>query len=165
MTPNPSAQLAHGNGALYLLFSLGADRYALDVREVVQVMPLRRLKTLPEAPDWVAGVFDYRGVAVPVIDLAVRACGRPAAILVSTRLVLVNYPLAGRVLGLILEQATNTRRLAPDAFFASGLDSTEAPYLGPLQNSAQGLLQRIEVAGLLTDEMVARLFPPAGEAP
>ena len=42
-------------GELHLLFSLGADRYALPASEVSEVLPLQRLKQLPEAPAWVAG--------------------------------------------------------------------------------------------------------------
>jgi hypothetical protein len=95
-------------GELYLLFNLQHDRYALSVHEVVEVLPLRRLKAFPQAPAWVAGGFDYHGTLVPVIDLLMRASERPAAQLTSTRLVLVHYRPANRVLGLILEKATDT---------------------------------------------------------
>ena len=54
---------------LFLLFRMEGDRYALDAREVVEVLPLLRLKRIPEAPEWVAGVFSHRGVLVPVLDL------------------------------------------------------------------------------------------------
>lgn len=151
-------------GELYLLFSLDRDRYALNVHEVVEVLPLRRLKTFPQAPAWVAGGFEYRGALVPVIDLLVRACGRPAAQLTSTRLVLVHYSPASRVLGLILEKASDTLRLPASAFRDSGLASGEAPYLGAVQDSAQGLVQCIDVAGLLPADVCALLFPEVGDA-
>ena len=58
---------------LFLLFRMEGDRYALDAREVVEVLPLLRLKRIPEAPEWVAGVFSHRGVLVPVLDLCAMA--------------------------------------------------------------------------------------------
>lgn len=165
--PSPNAGQASSTrvaGELYLLFSLDQDRYALNVHEVFEVLPLRRLKAFPQAPAWVAGGFEYRGVLVPVIDLLVRACGRPAAALASTRLVLVHYPPANRVLGLILEKATDTLRLPGSAFRDAGLGPGDAHYLGAVQASAQGLVQRIEVAGLLPADVCALLFPSGGAA-
>lgn len=159
----PTGSSAAGREAseLYLLFNLDQDRYALNVHQVVEVLPLRRLKRLPQAPSWVAGVFDYRGQMVPVVDLQARAVGRSTAALASTRLVLVHYPPAANVLGLILEKATETRRLAAQAFRESGVAVGDAGYLGGVQHSPQGLVQRIEVSGLLPADVCALLFPAA----
>ncbi len=164
---SPNAGLASFKreaGELYLLFSLDQDRYALSVHEVVEVLPLRRLKAFPQAPAWVAGGFEYRGALVPVIDLLARGCGRSAVALASTRLVLVHYRPANRVLGLILEKANQTLRLPASAFADSGLSHGAAHYLGGVQASTQGLVQRIEVAGLLPADVSALLFPDAGGA-
>jgi chemotaxis-related protein WspB len=80
---------------LFLIFHLSAERYALDCRQIAAVLPERALKTLPGAPSWVAGVLDYRGAPVPVIDVPALALGRPAAHRLSTRIVLVDYPFPG----------------------------------------------------------------------
>ncbi|MBD2838112.1 purine-binding chemotaxis protein CheW [Pseudomonas sp. JM0905a] len=160
----PSRSLAPARtvrGRLYLQFRMGGDRYALDVHEVVEVLPLRQLKQVPEAPEWVAGVFSHRGALVPVLDLGILAFGQPAQARTSTRLVLVNYPLEGqsRWLGLILEQATDTLRCHPEEFRDYGLEQGGARYLGPVYQAADGLVQRIRVADLLPDEVRALLFP------
>lgn len=148
-------------GNLYLQFRMGGDRYALDVREVVEVLPLRQLKQVPEAPSWVAGVFSHRDVLVPVLDLGVLAFGQAAQVRTSTRLVLVNYPLDERTrwLGLILEQATDTLRCRADEFHDYGLEPGRARYLGPVYQGNDGLVQRIRVAELLPGEVRAVLFP------
>lgn len=151
-------------GELHLQFQLGEDRYALPAREVVEVLPLRRLKQLPEAPDWVAGLFEHRGRMTPVIDLSRRVLGRTALARSSTRLVLVRFDAQlgaeSPVLGLILEQATDTLRLPADAFKPSGLEAGMPDYLGPVQRDGCGVIQRIEVAGLLDDAVRALLFQP-----
>ena len=51
---------------LFLLFQIGQHRYALDSRRVAEVLPLVDIKEIPHAPAGVAGVFNYRGVPVPV---------------------------------------------------------------------------------------------------
>jgi chemotaxis-related protein WspB len=75
----------------------------------------------------------------------------------------VNYCVsaerAPQWLGLILEQATETLRCAPDEFKEYGLDNRQAPYLGPVRGDALGLLQWIRVQDLLTDAVRELLFP------
>lgn len=154
---------AAAKGVLYLQFRIGQQRFALDVREVIEVLPRRPLKPIPQAPAWVAGILAHRGELVPVIDLSALCFATPAAARSSTRLVLVRYdgdPLRpGLQLGLVLEQATDTLRCQPEEFQPYGLDNAEAPYLGPVRQDAAGLLQRIRVHDLLPEAVRPLLFP------
>ncbi|WP_339434829.1 chemotaxis protein CheW [Pseudomonas orientalis] len=148
--------------ALFLVFHIGTERFALKATEVVEVLPRLPLKPIAQAPVWVAGIFAHRGALVPVIDLSALTFGTVAQARTSTRLVLVNYqPRAGsqaRWLGLILEQATDTLRCDPAEFQPYGLDNRQAPYLGPVREDALGLMQWIGVAELLSDDVRALLF-------
>ncbi|MBB4866366.1 chemotaxis-related protein WspB [Pseudomonas nitritireducens] len=168
MASRASRSDAAAAGRLYLQFRLGADRYALDVHDVIEVLPLPALKRVPEAPAWVAGLFPHRGELLPVLDLSQLAFGHAAPRRTSTRLVLVRYrsgPAAPQqLLGLILEQATHTLRRDPAAFCDYELDNGSARYLGPVLEDEEGLLQRIGVDQLLSDEVRARLLP-GGSAP
>jgi chemotaxis-related protein WspB len=146
---------------LFVLVQLGADRYALPARDIVEVLPLVAFKALPGAPRGVAGLLDYRGMAVPVIDLSALALGQPARARVSTRLLLVRYtpPRGGEVLlGLVAERTTEMMQRAPEDFRPAEVRS-EAHYLGPVVQDARGLIQRVEIAALLTEELRAALFP------
>ncbi|SMQ26339.1 chemotaxis-related protein WspB [Pseudomonas helmanticensis] len=149
--------------ALFLLFRIGSERYALRATEVAEVLPRLPLKPIARAPQWVAGVFAYRGVVVPVIDLSALTFGEPAQARTSTRLVLVNYqPDDARPvqwLGLILEQATDTLRCNPQDFQPYGLDNRQTPYLGPVREDARGLVQWVRVNDLLDDAVRALLLP------
>ncbi|EKT4465205.1 purine-binding chemotaxis protein CheW [Pseudomonas putida] len=151
-------QADDGKGTLYLQFRIGDQRFALDVHEVIEVLPRRTLKPIAQAPAWVAGILAHRGALVPVVDLSALSFGRPAPMRTSTRLVLVHYR-GDQQLGLLLEQATDTLRCRPDEFQPYGLDNTDAPYLGPVRQDAGGLLQRIEVDDLLPDDVRRLLFP------
>ncbi|WP_426217037.1 chemotaxis protein CheW [Pseudomonas sp. DWRC2-2] len=148
--------------ALFLVFHIGNERYALKATEVAEVLPRLPLKPIAHAPLWVAGIFAHRGALVPVIDLSALTFGTAAQARTSTRLVLVNYQpepwIEARWLGLILEQATDTLRCDPAEFQPYGLDNRQAPYLGPVREDALGLMQWIGVNDLLTDEVRAVLF-------
>src|SRR3979490_171358 len=109
---------------LFLLFELGKDRYALDVRQIAEVLPLVGVKQIPRAPQAMTGLFNYRGAPVPAIDRTQLTLGGPSARRLSTRLVLVHYPdESGRahLLGLIAERATQTARHEPSEFVAFGV--------------------------------------------
>jgi chemotaxis-related protein WspB len=146
---------------LFLLLQLGQDRYALEASEVVEVLPLLNFKKILRAPPGVAGAFNYHGTPVPVIDLSELTIGIPSRQRLSTRLVLVNYPLESggrRILGLIAEHATETVRLEPTDFLNAGVTVDEAPYLGPVAKDERGLIQWIEAKKLLSESVRGLLF-------
>ena len=146
---------------LFLVFELGKDRYALDVRQIAEVLPLVGVKQIPRAPQAMNGLFNYRGAPVPVIDLSQLTLGRPSARRLSTRIVLVHYPdQTGQthLLGLVAEKATRTARHEASDFVASGVTNTGAPYLGPVVTDARGLLQWIDVRTLLPPSFRDMLF-------
>jgi chemotaxis-related protein WspB len=152
--------------ALFLLFQLGADRYALDAGLVDEVLPLMAVKAVPRAPIGVAGILDYRGTPVPVIDVSQIALGRPAQHRLSTRLLIIRYVSAAgavRPLGLIVEQATETFQRDPADFVDSGLTPPDAAYLGGVATDPYGPVQRIDLQNLLPAAVQDALFRTAGQ--
>ena len=53
---------------LFVAFRIGCDRYVLATDVIVEVLPGLQLKPLPGTPRGVAGLCNYRGRPVPVID-------------------------------------------------------------------------------------------------
>ena len=156
---DPRAKSSGGgapNNRLFLVFHIGDERYALPATDVVEVLPLLPLKPIAHAPAWVAGVFTHRGQVVPVIDISAMTFGQAAVARTSTRLVLVNY--RGQLLGLLLEQASDTLRCDPAEFQPYGVDNRDAPYLGPVRKDEAGLLQWLSVDDLLSPAVSALLF-------
>jgi chemotaxis-related protein WspB len=165
---------------LFLLFDLDRERYALDATQIVEVLALQPTRPIPGAPAWVAGVAERHGALLPVIDVPRLALGRAARRLLSTRLVVVEYradeaadashtETAGARntlprLGLVIEGATQTRRIAREQFADTGVATPDARWLGPVANDGQGLVQWVQVRHMLTDEVRALLFPPAADS-
>jgi chemotaxis-related protein WspB len=143
---------------LFLLFHLDRDRYLLDAREVVEVLPFIDMMQVPQAPPAVGGIFNYRGTMVPAIDLAQVMLHRPARARLHTRIILVQYPDergAPQLLGLIAEQVTETVRRESGDFKASGV---AVPHLGTVAMDDQGWAQRIQVGELLPGPLRQLLF-------
>ncbi|WP_310633630.1 chemotaxis protein CheW [Paraburkholderia sp.] len=154
---------------LFLVFELDGERYALDAREIVRVLPLQPVRAFAGTPPYIAGVIDHDGAPVPVVDLAMLALGRPSRALMSTRLVLVNdrdgaiaassADTSPRCLALLLESATRTQTIAADAFAEGGIATPEARWLGPVASDAHGFVQWVKVDQLLDARVRALLFP------
>ena len=61
-----------GGSDRYLTFALGRETYALDIRNVTEIMEFRSLTDVPMMPPFIRGVINLRGRVVPVVDLAAR---------------------------------------------------------------------------------------------
>ncbi|MGE0493802.1 MAG: chemotaxis protein CheW [Vulcanimicrobiota bacterium] len=142
-------------GRLLLVFGLGDEAYALDASRVLRVLPAIAPRPIPQTPAFVAGVIDYLGQALPVIDLCQLCLGRACEPWLSTRILLVDY--GPGPLGVMVERLTRTTRQDTSEFKPAGVDGP--PFLGGLQCSPQGLTQLLSIDELLTDEVRAILYP------
>jgi chemotaxis-related protein WspB len=156
---------------LFLLFQIANDIYALDTRDIVEVLPLVNVKEIPQAPEGVAGLFDYHGAAVPLVDLRLLADGTPSRRMMSTRIVLLRYSGsegeqlvlryaadsgAEQLLGLIVEKARATLRRAEEDFAEPNVAG--ASFLGGVTRDGDNIVQRISVQHLLPGEVREQLF-------
>lgn len=60
-----------------VVFTLGAARYAIELRWVREVVSLGFVTNVPSAPTALGGVCNLHGAILPVLDLAVLLDGRP----------------------------------------------------------------------------------------
>lgn len=56
----------------YVVFRLGDERYGLPIGSVERILPSQDVTKLPKTPKMMLGVFDMRGVTIPVIDARQR---------------------------------------------------------------------------------------------
>lgn len=145
---------------LMLLFSIGASRYALPARDVIEIIPLVNLRPVPKAPAGIAGVFNYRGVVAPAIDMRAALEGKPSQPLFSTRILIVNGARDGeaRPLGLIVERASDAVELPDSEAQSTGVTSPDAPYLAAVHHYDGAMVQRIDPLLLLPESIRETLF-------
>lgn len=147
-----------------LLFYVGNDRYALSVQNVAEVVPMVALQKLYKAPDYIAGLLNYRGQIVPVVDLCVLLQERPCHSHLSTRIILLERPdfrsdRASNFIGLMAERVTETVNILESDFIDPGLSVENTPYLGGIIADEQGTIQTIHVERLLPQLQVSYLLP------
>ena len=136
-------------------FRLGDDYYAADIYSVERVLRYQAPTAIPNVPEWVDGVIEYRGRIIPVIDLRLRfglerVPPRPESrILVFS----VGNEWIGAIVDAVLEVATPTsEQLSPPPPLFRGLS---AEFLRGVVRRNDRLIVFLEVTKLLTtDERV-----------
>jgi chemotaxis-related protein WspB len=144
-----------------LIFEAGRQRYGLDVEDILEVVPAVRLRTLPGLPNYVAGIFSYRGELVPVLDLSMMLSGVAVTEHFSTRIVLVRYSIDGKdpqTLGLLVERASQGLVENRGELLSSGIVSPQAPYLGKFAAEGNSIVQFINVHQLIPENLRGLLF-------
>lgn len=148
-----------------LLFYVRDNQYALDTSHIIEIVPKVKLRKIPHTFEFVAGIFNFHNVIVPVIDLCSLFHSESCFQCFGTRIILVNYPGAKKnstfTLGLIAERVIETRTVAEADLISSSINVKEAPYLGkiiPNLRDKQETIQIIQLDKLLTKSMEKSLF-------
>lgn len=139
---------------LMLLFYVNNDLYALDSSQVLEIIPRVALRQIPQAPDSVAGVFNYRGRIVPVVDLCRLIQGKSSRAHLSTRIIMVNYVGQDEMLyylGLMAERVTETLNKPDAELVNASIQMNGAPYLGEMIMDDKRMIQRLYLEHLLSD--------------
>ncbi len=53
-------------------FQLGQETYGVDIMDVKRIVGLREVREIPNAPPYVEGILNLRGVVTPIINLHKR---------------------------------------------------------------------------------------------
>lgn len=90
-----------GNAPLQVVtFGMGEEVFAVPVTMVREILDYRPAFRVPNGPTWMLGITDVRGQGVPMIDLRMRLGLSPVEPTLATRVLIVDVPLADRMLSL-----------------------------------------------------------------
>ncbi|MDR3639832.1 MAG: chemotaxis protein CheW [Humidesulfovibrio sp.] len=79
----------------HLTFTLGKEVFALDIASVREVLELTSITKIPRTPDFMRGVINLRGHAVPVMDLRLKFGMPKAEATVDTCIIIVEVDFEG----------------------------------------------------------------------
>lgn len=102
-----------------VLLRLGASRYAVAMGDVAEVAPVPGLTRVPGAPLWLAGVANWRGRMLPVLDIRTLVGVPVTPLATSARLVVVMAGPRGELTaGLLAEAVPGVYDVAIEAMSA-----------------------------------------------
>lgn len=127
---------------LALIFQVGRDRVAVDVRRIREVVPRVNLSPINSGPPWLAGAFVYRGRVVPVVDLHRLTGAGECPPHLSSRIILLPYPedSTDSLIGLLATQVAEIREI-PSEHAHSILGTPDGEGLGPALPDGHGIIR------------------------
>ncbi|HTH77402.1 MAG TPA: chemotaxis protein CheW [Ramlibacter sp.] len=140
----------------FLTFRLGAESYGIDILKVQEIRGYEQPTTIANAPPFIKGVINLRGVIVPILDLRVKFRLPETTYDEFTVVIILN--VASRVVGVVVDSVSDVLSLDPDAIrptpeFASNTFDTK--YITGLTNLDESLLIMLDIEKLMTSADMA----------
>ncbi|WP_130831361.1 chemotaxis protein CheW [[Erwinia] mediterraneensis] len=148
----------------YLLFRLGDEEYGIEILKVQEIRNYERVTRIANAPDFIKGVTNLRGVIVPIVDLRVKFALSSCEINDHTVVIVIN--LANRVVGIVVDgvsdvQSLTAEQMRPAPDFTSVLPTDYLLGLGAL---GERMLILVDIEKLLSSREMA-LVEQLADAP
>jgi len=132
------------NVSQYLAFHLDDEEYALDIKQISEIIKVRDFTEIPRSPEYVLGIISLRGVVVPVFDLRCRLNLGAADMTTNSRIVVCQS--GDLTVGLLVDNINQVVNLDKDEIepppgVLSGLDREMVLGIGRYQDRMVILLQ------------------------
>ncbi|CAM3829010.1 chemotaxis protein CheW [Roseateles saccharophilus] len=115
LVPSTGAQavqaLSHTEGRQFLTFRISEEEYGLDILRVQEIRSYEAPTRVANAPAYIKGVVNLRGVIVPILDLRLRL-GQAGEYNAFTVVIVLN--VAGRVVGIVVDSVSDVLELSAD---------------------------------------------------
>lgn len=89
----------------YLTFTLGSEEYAIDILKVQEIRGYEAPTLIANAPAFIKGVINLRGIIVPIVDLRVKFNLGNIEYTPFTVVIILN--VAGRVIGVVVDSVSD----------------------------------------------------------
>ncbi|WP_043531800.1 chemotaxis protein CheW [Litchfieldella xinjiangensis] len=139
----------------FLVFSLGEEEYAIDILKVQEIRGYENVTRIANAPDFIKGVTNLRGVIVPIVDLRIKFHLSKVEYGGQTVVIVVN--VGERVVGIVVDGVSDVMTLTPEQIkpapeFGVTLSSDYLSGLGSLDDR---MLVLVDIEKLLNSEEMA----------
>lgn len=141
---------ASGQGE-FLTFRLGAESYGIEILKVQEIRGYELPTAIANAPEFIKGVINLRGVIVPILDLRIKFRLPEARYDEFTVVIILN--VAGRVVGVVVDSVSDVVTLSPGAIrptpeFASATFDTK--YITGLATVEERMAILLDIEKLMT---------------
>jgi purine-binding chemotaxis protein CheW len=113
-TQTQTSMKAAGEGSReeFLAFTLGQEEYGIDILRVQEIRGYEPVTRIANAPEFIKGVVNLRGIIVPVVDMRIKFNLGSATYDQFTVVIILN--IAGRVVGMVVDSVSDVMTLSPE---------------------------------------------------
>jgi purine-binding chemotaxis protein CheW len=130
------AQAGHAGGE-FLTFRLGDEEFGIDILRVQEIRSYEQPTRIANAPAFIKGVVNLRGVIVPIVDLRMKLGCDSAEYNAFTVVIVLN--VKGRVVGAVVDSVSDVLELSRDSIkpapeMSSAVDAGFITGIGAVKN-------------------------------
>lgn len=141
-------------GGEFLTFRLGAEEYGIDILRVQEIRSYESPTRIANAPPFIKGVVNLRGVIVPIVDLRLKLDCAAAEYNDFTVVIVLN--IKGRVVGAVVDSVSDVLELGGDSIkpapeMNSVVDTSFITGIGSLKtDGAERMLILMDIEALMS---------------
>ncbi len=141
----------------YLTLRLGSEEYAIDILQVQEIRSYEEPTRMVNAPPYIKGVVNLRGVIVPIVDLRMKLKLEKVEYNAFTVVIILN--VRGTVLGAVVDSVSDVVTLAaqqikPAPQFEAAID---ARFITGLANVGERMLIVMNMDALMSNAEMGML--------
>ena len=136
--------------AEYLTFRLGAEEYGIDILRVQEIRSYEEPTRIANAPSFIKGVVNLRGVIVPVVDLRIKLNCEKVEYNGFTVVIVLN--VHGRVVGAVVDSVSDVIELGGDQIRpAPEMNTTvDTTFITGIASVAERMLILMDIEALMS---------------
>ena len=147
-----------GNNATEVLsFRLGGEEYAISILKVQEIRGYDAVTRIANAPEYLKGVVNLRGIIVPIVDMRIKFNVGAATYDAFTVVIVLN--INNHTIGMVVDSVSDVVTLTPDQIKpAPDLGaSVSGEYLRGLGTVGERMLILLDIDKLLGSEEMGLL--------
>jgi purine-binding chemotaxis protein CheW len=134
----------------FLAFKLGAEEYGIDILRVQEIRSYEEPTRIANAPAFIKGVVNLRGVIVPIVDMRLRFNLESVSYDSFTVVIVLN--IGHRVVGMVVDAVSDVITLTPEQLrpvpeFSSAIASDHLLAIGAVD---QRMLILVDIEKLMS---------------
>ena len=135
-TTESTENIAGQNLNEFLTFRLGSEEYGMDILKVQEIRGYDSITQIANAPEFIKGVVNLRGIIVPIIDMRIKFKLGNVEYDQFTVVIILN--VSGRVMGIVVDGVSDVISLDIDQMratpeFGSVIDTEYIMGLGTVE--------------------------------
>lgn len=139
----------------FLTFTLGAEEYGIDILKVQEIRGYDAVTTIVNAPSFIKGVINLRGVIVPIVDMRIKFDLSKADYNQFTVVIILN--VAQRVIGMVVDSVSDVitiplTALKPAPDFGAAVDTR---YIVGLATLDERMIIAVDIEKMMTSAEMA----------
>ena len=150
LTPGASAGAVSTSLREFLAFKLGAEEYGIDILRVQEIRSYEEPTRIANAPPFIKGVVNLRGVIVPIVDMRLKF--NLDTVNYDSFTVVIVLNIGNRVMGMVVDAVSDVITLTPEQLrpvpeFNSAIESDHLLAIGAIE---QRMLILVDIEKLMT---------------